>query len=314
MILITGATGFIGSYLLRYLIEKGEDVLALVRDPKRLNVDVDYVVGDVTNLKSLDKAFKDVDRVYHLAAIFRHDVRPEDIWRTNLEGTKNIVRLCVEHGCDLLHVSTVGVLGYANSEPLSEDSPYNPNPNPYARSKAEAERFVLRACVNGLNAKIVRPAFVYGVGGRYGLNLLIEMVVKGKLKFVIGSGKNYIHPIHVKDVVRAMVLVMERGEGVYNLANERAVRLREFLELVARYAGVKLRFGIPPRLARILLKLKGGIGGSSAEETVMLFTKNWFYGVDRLKALGWRQEVKLEKGIEEFVRWLKEDFIYIPRL
>ncbi len=135
----------------------------------------------------------------------------------------------------------------------------------------------------------------------------IEMVVKDKLKFVIGSGTNYIHPIHVEDVVRAMALVMEKGKGIYNLANENAVRLRDLLELVARYAGVKLRFGIPPKLAYILLKLKGGIGGSSAEETVMLFTKNWFYSVDKLKALGWRQEVKLERRIEEVVRWLKED-------
>ncbi len=307
MILVTGATGFIGSYLLRYLIERGENVLALVRNPKKLKIDVDYVVGDVTNPKSLKIAFRNVDGVYHLVALFRHDASPEDIWRINLEGTKNIVKMCIEHGCDLLHVSTVGVLGYANSKPLSEDSPYKPNPNPYAKSKAEAERFVLKACEEGLNAKIVRPAFVYGVGSRYGLNLLIEMVVKGKLKFVIGGGMNYIHPIHVEDVVRAMVLVMEKGKGIYNLANEKTVRLRDFLELVARYAGVKLRFGIPPKLAYILLKLKGGIGGSSAEETVMLFTKNWFYSVDKLKALGWRQEVKLERGIEEVVRWLKED-------
>ena len=67
-------------------------------------------------------------------------------------------------------------------------------------------------------------------------------------------------------------------------------------------------------LARILLKFRGGIGGSSAEETIMLFTKNWFYSVDRLKALSWRQEVELENGVEEVVRWLKEGFIYIPRL
>ncbi len=171
MILVTGATGFIESYLLRYLIERGESVLALVRDPKRLKVDVDYVVGDVTNPKSLEMAFRNVDGVYHLAALFRHDASPEEIWRINLEGTKNIVRMCVEHGCDLLHVSTVGVLGYANSKPLSEDSPYKPNPNPYAKSKAEAERFVLKACDEGLKVKIVRPAFVYGVGSRYGLNL-----------------------------------------------------------------------------------------------------------------------------------------------
>ena len=307
MILVTGATGFIGLYLVRFLLERGEDVMALVRNPSKLKLNVKYVIGDVTDSKSLEKAFKDVDKVYHLAAIFRHGINAKDVWRVNFEGTRNIVRLCMEYDCELLHVSTTGVLGYANSKPLDEDAPYRPNPNPYSQSKAEAEKFVLKACKEGLKAKIVRPAFVYGVGSRYGLNLLIDMVVKGRIKFVIGKGQNYIHPIHVTDVVRAMVLVMEKAKSgeIFNLANEKPVKIRELLDLVAKYAGVKIHYGFPPKLAYILLKLKGGIGGSSAKETIMLFTKNWFYNVEKLKALGWRQEIELEDGIKEVVEWLR---------
>ncbi len=217
MILVTDGTGFIGRYLVKLLLETGEDVMLLVRNPRDLPVE--FVVGDVTDKKSLEKAFRDVDKVYHLAGIFRHGVSSRDIWLVNYNGTRNVDDLCLKYDCKLLHVSTVGVLRYANSKPLKENSPYNPNPNPYSRSKAEAEKYVLKLCNEGLKAKVVRPAFVYGVGSDYGLNLLIELVVKGRLRFVVGNGNNFIHPIHVKDLMRAMVLVMEKAEycEVFNL-------------------------------------------------------------------------------------------------
>jgi dihydroflavonol-4-reductase len=308
MILVTGGTGFIGSYLVRHLVNQGEDVRLLVRDEsklKLLGVKVDFVKGDVTDKESLKEAFKDVDKVYHLAAIFRHGEDPKRIWLVNYEGTKNVVDEALEHDAKLLHVSTVGVLGFANSEPLDEESPYNPNPNPYAQSKAKAEQYVLKMQKEGLKAAIVRPAFVYGVGSSYGLNLLIDMVVKGKLRFVIGNGKNYIHPIHVRDLIRALVLAMEKGDSIYIAANEKPITLRDFLNLVANCAGIKLRYGLPPKLAYVILKIKGGIGGSSVKETISLFTKNWFYRVDKLKALGWSQEIKIEDGVREVVDWLK---------
>jgi len=130
------------------------------------------------------------------------------------------------------------------------------------------------------------------------------MVVKGKQRWVIGDGKNYIHPIHVKDLVKALIAVMERGEGVYIAANEEPVRLGELLDLVAKYAGVDLRYGFPPKLARIILRFRGGIGGSTAAETITLFTKNWSYRIDRLKSLGWSQEIDFDAGIREVVEWL----------
>jgi len=283
----------------------GEDVMLLVRNPKDLHVK--FVVGDVADKRSLEKAFRDVDKVYHLAGIFRHGVSSRDIWLVNYNGTRNVADLCLKYDCELLHVSTVGVLGYANSKPLKENSQYNPNPNPYSISKAEAKKYVFKLCNEGLKAKVVRPAFVYGIGSDYGLNLLIELVVNGRLRFVIGNGNNFIHPIHVKDLVRAMVFVMEKAEycKVFNLANEKHVRLSEFLDIVARYAGVRIHYGLPPKLVYVFLKFKGGIGGSSDKETIMLSTKNWFYSVEKIRALGCKQEVDIEFGVREVVDWLK---------
>ena len=307
MILVTGGTGFVGSYLIDYLLNQGKEVRVLVRNPQKLKFDVDFVVGDITDRETLKTALRSVEEVYHLAAVFRHGVDPSYVWRVNYHGTRNVVDECFRRNVRLLHVSTVGVLGHANSKPLNENSPYRPNPNPYSQSKAKAEQYVLEMCKKGLNAVIVRPAFVYGIGSRYGLNLLMDLVIKRKLKVVIGKGENCIHPVHVKDLVRAMVLIMTKAKSgeVYIVANEEPVKLRYFLDLVARCAGVKLYYGLPPKLAYLILKLRGGIGGSSAKETILLFTKNWFYSIEKLKSLGWKQEVNLEEGVKETVNWLK---------
>lgn len=312
--LVTGGTGFIGSHLVEHLVKEGRDVRVLVRNPSNLRWlthlrgRVAIVVGDVSRESSLREAFEDVEEVYHLAAVFRHGADPELIWRVNYGGTVNVVNECLRRGARLLHVSTVGVLGPANSEPLSEDSPLNPNPNHYARSKARAEEYVLRKCrEEGLKAVVVRPAFVYGPRGTYGLNLLMHMLISGKLRVVIGDGNNYIHPIHVRDLIKALTTAMRKGAvgETYIAANEEPVRLREFIELVAKHAGVKVRFGLPPIVARLALTLRGGIGGSGARETIMLFTKNWFYSTEKLRSLGWKQEIPLNEGIRETVRWLR---------
>ncbi len=304
MILVTGGAGFIGGYLVRELVKNGEDVRVLIRRRKPKE-EVEFVRGDVTDRSSLKKAFDGVEKVYHLAAIFRHDANPEETWKVNYQGTKNVAEMAFRRNARLLHVSTVGVIGYANSRPLNETSPHNPNPNAYSRSKARAEQLISEMHNNGLDSAIVRPAFVYGIGSRYGLNLLIEMVAKGRLRWIIGDGNNYIHPIHVKDLAKALIAVMDRGkEMIYIAANEEPVKLRELLDLVAKLAGVRLRYGFPPKLAYLILRFRGGIGGSSAAETVSLFTKNWFYRTDRLKSLGWKQEVDIENGLREVVEWI----------
>ena len=314
MILITGGTGFIGSHLVEYLISKGEDVRVLVRNPlnlrwiEPLRGRIDIVIGDVTDKSTLRKAFRDVDEVYHLAAIFRHGVDPNLVWRTNYEGTKNITDECLSNDVKLLYVSTVGVLGPANSKPLDENAPLNPNPNPYARSKAEAEKYVIEKYrEEGLKAIIVRPAFVYGPRGTYGLNLLVNMILTGELRVVIGNGENYIHPIYVLDLIEAFTLIMNRGRKgeIYIAANEKPIKLKEFIELVLRFTNNRVRFGLPPLIAKLILMLRGGLGGSSVHETIMLFTKNWFYNIKKLKSLGWKQKIPLDEGVKETIHWLR---------
>lgn len=103
-------------------------------------------------------------------------------------------------------------------------------------------------------------------------------------------------------------MARSKEKEIYIAANEEPTRLKQFLNMVANYAGIKLYYGLPPKLANLILRIKGGIGGSSANETILLFTKNWFYSVEKLKSLGWRQEIKIKESIKEVVDWLMDGF------
>jgi len=313
-VLVTGGTGFIGSYLVEELLRLGYEVRVCTRNPlnlkwiEHLRSEIEVVKCDVTREEDVRVAVRGVDEVYHLAAIFRHGTNEGLIWRVNYLGTKYVANEVLREGCRLIHVSTVGVLGPAGNKPLSEDSPLRPNPNPYSMSKAKAEEYVRSLCREGLEVVVARPAFVYGPRGTYGLNLLIKLVIEGKLKVVIGDGSNYIHPIHVKDVVNALITIARKGRvgEAYIVANEEPIKLRDFMRIITEYVGVKVMFGLPPTLAKLILKLRGeGIGGSTPEETIALFTKNWFYRINKLRSIGWSQTIPLNKGIKETIEWLR---------
>ncbi len=313
-VLVTGGTGFIGSYLVEELVRLGHVVRVATRDPsnlkwvEHLRNEIEVVKCDVTRVEEVRFAVRGVDVVYHLAAIFRHGTDEGLVWRVNYLGTKNVANEVLKEGCRLIHVSTVGVLGPANDEPLSGDSPLRPNPNPYSRSKAKAEEYVRGLSREGLEAVIARPAFAYGPRSCYGLNLLVKLIIEGKLKVLIGSGNNYIHPIHARDIAKALITIANKG-GVgeaYIVANEELIKLRGFVGIITEYVGTKVRFGIPPTIAKLIMKLRGGgIGGSTPEETIMLFTRNWFYRIDKLKSLGWKQTIPLSEGLKETIEWLR---------
>ncbi len=101
MILITGGTGFVGNYLVRHLMEKGKEIKLLVRNPNKIResgLSCEYIVGDITDKHSLKEVLKDVEEVYHLAAVFRHGIDPNLIWKTNYQGTINLIEESLNQG------------------------------------------------------------------------------------------------------------------------------------------------------------------------------------------------------------------------
>ena len=188
MILITGATGLVGSHLVFELAKNGEKVRALFRSESKLDRvkdvfsyytsaekaseyfdAIEWVHADINDIPALEKAFRGIEQVYHCAALISFD--PADLQKlrkTNITGTANIVNLCIAHNVKkLCHVSSVASLGRDNKKPeIDEATEWNPEENhsDYAISKYGAETEVWRGSQEGLPIVIVNPGIIIGPG------------------------------------------------------------------------------------------------------------------------------------------------------
>lgn len=160
-ILVTGATGLVGARLLPRLVEDGHDCRAVVRRAGAVSHGVAEVIGDLSDVESLAPAVSDVDAIVHLAAVFR-TADTELIWRTNRDGSRNLIDAAQEHAPNarFIMASTAHVYDAAGARPGREDDPVDPG-HAYPASKIAAEK-ALRS--SGLTWTIQRYGFVYGEG------------------------------------------------------------------------------------------------------------------------------------------------------
>ena len=217
-VLVTGGTGFIGSHLIKFLLKKSYGVRAIYRNEKSaLLTDeehelVEWVQGDVLDIHSLQKAMEGMEAVFHCAARVSFDAREkEQLMKTNVEGTANVVNVMLDQGIEkLVYLSSVAALGRNSSaEKINEEadwvtSKYN---SQYAVSKYESEMEVWRGIAEGLKAVVVNPGTVLGEGDwNKSSNKLFKSIfnefpfyTKGRTSFV-----------DVKDVVQSMLQLFEK--------------------------------------------------------------------------------------------------------
>ncbi len=218
MILVTGANGLLGSYLVRQLIDRGESVCGLKRPTSDLTLLGDYATrmewaeGDVTDIFSLEEAMKGVDKVYHLAALISMQASDADkMLNVNAEGTANVVNAAI--GSDikkLLYVSSVAAFG--RPEPAGRmidenlDVKDSKDNFAYFKSKLYAERELWRGIAEGLNAVIINPSTILG-GGFWSMppNALFDQVYQG-IPFYTSGINGF---VDVRDVVSIAIQLME---------------------------------------------------------------------------------------------------------
>jgi len=221
-ILVTGATGFVGSVLTKQLVDAGTDVRIFRRDTSSLDLldkyaeRVDHAVGDLRRARSLYEAMRGIDRIYHVAA--KVSFAPGDgeaLRRVNAEGTANVVNAALKANVDrLVHTSSIAALGRP-PEPngvIDETTEWQglPHRSAYARSKRRAELEVHRGIAEGLDATIVNPSLVFGVGGP-GTNTrrIVDAARSGWLWAVPPGGTNV---VDVRDVAAGLRAAMHDGE------------------------------------------------------------------------------------------------------
>ena len=227
MILVTGGTGLVGSHLLYFLLQEGYAVRATYRAHSRRDVvkrvfayytdavaqlyeKIDWVVADMNDIPALDTAFRGVEYVYHCAVLISFNEKDyRELKKVNIEGTANIVNLCLHHKVKkICHLSSIAALGKElNNGIVTEKTDWNPDEknDVYAISKYGGETEVWRGTQEGLSAVILQPGVIIG-GGRWNsfMGAFIKMVQKGMSFYPTGSTGI----VGVEDVCKAMLLTM----------------------------------------------------------------------------------------------------------
>ncbi|WP_113663671.1 NAD-dependent epimerase/dehydratase family protein [Pedobacter nanyangensis] len=247
MILVTGATGFLGAELVKQLTNKNLAVRAIKRNgsaipaPLQNNPLVTWHLADVSETESLADAFEGISQVYHCAATVSFNPKDKaQLFKINIEGTANIVNLCTENQVRLLHVSSIAALGIAKEGQLITEKhfwEYDPKAHNYAISKYEGEMEVWRGIAEGLDAVIVNPAVIIGKNAGYNGSGAIFKLVKDGLKFYTDGATGL---VDVEDVAKAMILLMDSEITAerFTLSAEN-LHYKDFFAQIAQGFGIK---------------------------------------------------------------------------
>ena len=275
MILVTGGTGLVGAHLLLHLVENEERIRAIYRNPKNIEKTkklfgirqkealwdrIEWVEADIIDIPALELAFHNINLVYHCAALISFDPKDENkLRKTNIEGTANIVNLCLGHEVQkLCYVSSIAALGNLaqNETVISETTDWNPEAfhSDYSITKYGAELEVWRAYQEGLPVVIVNPGIILGSTiWEEGSGAIIQSVKKGLPFFTYGQ-TGY---IGVQDVVRIMQLLMESsitGERFCLVAEH--LTYKNVLEIIAQKTNSKVpNYYLPPWITQLLWRL-----------------------------------------------------------
>jgi len=227
MILVTGGTGLTGSHLLLYLVRKNLHVRAIYRNTQSIEKtknlfklyspenstlfeQIEWVQADITDISSLEPAFKNIDQIYHAAAIVSFHPKDKNLLHlTNVMGTENMVNLALEKGIKkFLHISSIAALGQYDN-PVTEKTHWNwkEHHSEYAVTKYLSEMEVWRASQEGLPVVIVNPSIILGAGfWQQGTGKIFQQIEQKKIRFYPPGGNGF---IDVWDLVKTMYTLME---------------------------------------------------------------------------------------------------------
>jgi nucleoside-diphosphate-sugar epimerase len=330
-VLVTGATGFTGGHMARWLKAHGDTVRVVVRDPARARdlaaAGIEVVKGDLTDSPSLREAARGCEVIYNIAALYRTAGLPTDAYRAvNAVGVASVVDAAGDAGVRrVVQCSTVGVHGHIEGAPANEDAPLQPG-DVYQDTKLEGEQLgAATAARRGVEFVIARPSGIYGPGDRRLFKLFGKVA---RRRFVLlGDGHIYYHLTYVDDVAEGLRLCGNTpgaAGGTYIIAGAEIPTLREVIDLTAEIAHVPpTRFHWPvwpvwlagaafealfwplsiPPFDRLRIRLEPPL----YRRRVDFFTKSRAFDTTRARTeLGFAPRVTLRDGITRTLEWYRE--------
>lgn len=249
MVLVTGASGFLGGELVKQLIANGESVRIIVRKTSQLSHlasiinKIEVVEADILDVPSLEIAFDGIEKIYHAAAIIGYDDSYYDVmYKTNIEGTANVVNIALDRGVrKILHISSIAAIGGKPNELITEETKWEKNKwtTEYGITKMLAEREIWRGIAEGLEAVIVNPGIIIGVGNDEHKSLikLFKRIADKKMPFYTTGTNGF---IDVADVAKTSILLMNSNVNAerFILVNEN-ICFKDYFEKIANAINVE---------------------------------------------------------------------------
>lgn len=321
-VLVTGASGFLGAWVVRSLLDQGHQVRILCRPYSDLSelqgLLFDKAYGDITDLESLDKAMNHVDSVFHLAGVIGYQKWQRPLMeKVNIGGTANVLKSCEKLQIkNLVYLSSVVAVGagFGPDQILNENSPYNIAHLKlgYFDTKHEAEKLVIEAHEKGIvDAVIVNPATIYGPGdAKKGSRKTQLKVAQGKFPFYTRGGVNV---ISVKDVIQGIMSAWKgRHTGERFILAGENLTIQELFKIIAETAGVEPPKWLLPNSVLFTLGRLGDLKNSlglksslSVENAWSATMYHWFDNTRAKKVLG-LSPLSAKIAIAESVAWMKE--------
>jgi nucleoside-diphosphate-sugar epimerase len=310
-VLVTGGAGFLGINLVRHLLSRGYAVASLDVEefdyPERDRVEV--IKGDIRDKTILDRATEDADFVVHTAAALPL-YSPEDIYTTDVEGTRNVLDAALRHGVErVVHVSSTAVYGIPDHHPLYETDKLE-GVGPYGQAKIQAEMICLEYRARGLVVPIIRPKSFVGPERLGVFALLYDWAVTGHNFPMIGSGNNRYQLLDVEDLCDAISLCMtlpeERVNDTFNIGAKEFTTMKEDYQAVLDYAGHgKKVVGFPALPAILGLRLLDRLGVSPLYKWVYeTASKDSFVSIEKAeRALGFTPKFSNKEALLRNFRW-----------
>lgn len=304
-ILITGASGLLGSHVVKQLIDSSRDNLVLlVRNSKQQEIwslfGIKTVIGDLAQADfSLQKDLG-IKTVLHIAAIAGDWVDKKTAYAVNVKGTEYLVKEAEKIGCTkFIYVSTIGVYGHDKYQNATETKKRK-TAYTYEKTKLEAEKYLQaykKANGTAMDFIIVRPSSMYGEGDRYIIPAYSKYLREGKM-VLIGGGKSLYPIMHASDAATALVKILSgnytngREINAFNLCDDSKISQKEFISLIKEGIGVEGEIRSIPYTSAYLASMFFELKGKITKTTPRIFRK-------RVKYLGVTRNVSIQKAREE---------------
>jgi nucleoside-diphosphate-sugar epimerase len=325
-VLVTGGGGFLGGAIVRQLVERGDRVVSFSRRfYSELSVmGVEQIQGDISDATAVDRACREIDLVFHVAA--KPGVWGDYVpyYRTNVIGTRNVIAACKQHNVSrLVYTSSPSVVfGGADMEGVDESVPYPEKYHAhYPKTKAMAEQIVIAAGDEGLKTIVLRPHLIWGPLDNH---LVPRIIERASRLVMVGDGKNLVDTIYIDNAADVHIQAADRLEQnhhlsgrVYFISQDDPVPLWEMVNNILKRAGLSpVQRSISRNSAWMIgavLEIFYKMFKISGEPRMTRFladelsTAHWFNISAAKKDLGYKPNISTEEGLYRLEKWLQHN-------